>query len=84
MADRRILVRRRRVLALPLARGGENWAVFLTDAEPRNRSSTHRGLELERAFAGMRVRITDRHDAFWRVEVVRALRGTRARSPNAG
>ncbi len=45
--------------------------------------------ELERALSGLRITITQRHDAFWRVEVLQALNGTqvlRRRSPlpNAG
>lgn len=56
--------------ALP-AHAAEKLGGLLTDAE------------LERAFAGMRISMTDHHDAFWRVEVVRALRG-RGPLPNAG
>jgi len=67
--------------ALP-ARAAEKLGGFLTDAERESIEHTSR-LELERAFAGMRISITDRHDAFWRVEVVRALRG-RGALPNAG
>jgi hypothetical protein len=39
--------------------------------------------ELERSFSGLRVTITDRRDAFWRVAVVRNLR-SRGPLPNAG
>ena len=39
--------------------------------------------ELERSFAGLRLTITDRRDAFWRVAVVRTLR-SRGPLPNAG
>lgn len=39
--------------------------------------------ELERSFSGLRVAVTDRRDAFWRVAVVRSLR-TRGPLPNAG
>jgi len=67
--------------ALP-ADAAEQLGGLLTDAERESIEHTSR-LELERAFAGMRISITGRHDAFWRVEVVRALRG-RGPFPNAG
>jgi hypothetical protein len=67
--------------ALP-AHAAEKLGGPLTDAERESIEHTSR-LELERAFAGMRINITGRHDAFWRVEVVRALRG-RSPLPNAG
>ena len=67
--------------ALP-ARAAEKLGGLLTDAELESIKQTSRS-EVERAFAGMKVDITDHHDAFWRVEVVRALRG-RGPLPNAG
>jgi hypothetical protein len=39
--------------------------------------------ELQRSFSGLRITITDRRDAFWRVAVVRNLR-SRGPLPNAG
>jgi hypothetical protein len=39
--------------------------------------------EVERAFAGLRLALTDSRDAFWRVAVVRTL-ARRGRLPNAG
>ena len=42
--------------------------------------------EVERAFAGLRIAITDRRDAFWRVQVVQTLAGSAPteRVPSAG
>jgi hypothetical protein len=67
--------------ALP-ARAAEQLGGLLTGAELESIKARSRA-EVERAFAGMTVSITDRHDAFWRVEVVRALR-PRGPLPNAG
>jgi hypothetical protein len=67
--------------ALP-AHAADELGGLLTDAELESIEQTSR-TELTRAFAGMRISITDRHDAFWRVEVVPALRG-RGPLPNAG
>jgi hypothetical protein len=39
--------------------------------------------ELQRSFSGLRIIVTDRRDAFWRVAVVRSLR-SRGPLPNAG
>jgi hypothetical protein len=39
--------------------------------------------ELQRSFSGLRITVTDRRDAFWRVAVVRSLR-SRGPLPNAG
>jgi len=39
--------------------------------------------EVERAFSGLRIRLSGNRGAFWRVEVVRSLRG-RGALPNAG
>lgn len=64
------------------AHAAEKLGGLLTDAELESIKRTSRS-EVERAFAGMQISITDRHDAFWRVEVVRALRG-RGPLPNAG
>jgi hypothetical protein len=67
--------------ALP-AHAAEKLGGLLTDAELESIKRTSRS-EVERAFAGMRISITDHHDAFWRVEVVRALRA-QGPLPNAG
>ena len=67
--------------ALP-ARAAEKLGGLLTDAELESIKQTSR-TELKRAFAGMRISITDHHDAFWRVEVARSLR-SRGPLPNAG
>jgi hypothetical protein len=67
--------------ALP-AHAAEKLGGLLTGAELESIKQTSR-TELNRAFAGMRISITDHHDAFWRVEVVRALRG-RGPLPSAG
>jgi hypothetical protein len=67
--------------ALP-AYAAEKLGGLLTGAELESIKRTSRS-EVERAFAGMKVSITDHHDAFWRVEVVRTLRG-RGPLPSAG
>jgi hypothetical protein len=67
--------------ALP-ASATEKLGGLLTDAELDSIKRTSRS-ELERAFAGMKISITNRPDAFWRVEVVRALRA-QGPLPNAG
>jgi len=67
--------------ALPAA-AAEKLGGVLTGGEFESIKTISRA-ELERAFAGMRIRITDQHDAFWRVEVDHSLRG-RGPLPNSG
>jgi hypothetical protein len=67
--------------ALP-ARAAEKLGGLLTDGELESIKNRSRE-ELQRAFAGMRIRITDNPGAFWRVEVDRSLRA-RGPLPNAG
>jgi len=54
----------------------------LTGAELESIKRTSRA-ELEHAFDGMKIRISDDHQAFWRVEVVHSLRA-RGPLPNSG
>jgi hypothetical protein len=68
-------------LALP-APAAEKLGGLLTEDELESIKTSSRA-ELERAFAGMRLRIVDNHSAFWRVEVSRTLRG-HGPLPNAG
>jgi hypothetical protein len=68
-------------LALP-APAAEKLGGLLTDRELETIKIISRA-EVERAFAGFRIRISDDHAAFWRVAVVRSLRG-RGPLPNAG
>ena len=67
--------------ALP-APAAEKLGGLLTDGE-LNTIKTLSRAEVERAFAGLRIRISDDHAAFWRVAVMRSLRG-RGPLPNAG
>ena len=59
--------------ALP-APAAEKIGGLLTDAELESIQQISR-TELEHAFAGLRIRVTDDRRSFWRVEVVRSLRG---------
>ena len=67
--------------ALP-AQAAETLGGLLTDDELGTIKTISRA-EVERAFAGFRIRISDDHAAFWRVAVMRSLRG-RGPLPNAG
>jgi hypothetical protein len=67
--------------ALP-AKAAEKLGGLLTDAELETIKTISRG-EVERAFAGFRIQISNDHTAFWRVAVMRSLRG-RGPLPNAG
>jgi hypothetical protein len=67
--------------ALPAA-VAERLGGLLTEGELESIKSVSRA-ELNRAFAGLKIRITDDQNAFWRVEVDRSLRG-RGPLPNAG
>jgi len=67
--------------ALP-ARAAEKLGGLLTGGELETIKAISRA-ELERAFAGFRIHISDDHAAFWRVAVTRSLRG-RGPLPNAG
>jgi hypothetical protein len=70
-----------RPFALP-AHAAEKLGGLLTEGELETIKDRSRE-ELQRAFAGMRIRITDDPGAFWRVEVDRSLR-ERGPLPNAG
>jgi hypothetical protein len=67
--------------ALP-AQAAEKLGGLLTDGE-LNTIKTISRAEVERAFAGFRIHISDDPAAFWRVAVTRSLRG-RGPLPNAG
>jgi len=67
--------------ALP-AQAAEKLGGLLTDGE-LNTIKTISRAEVERAFAGFRIHISDDHASFWRVAVMRSLRG-RGPLPNAG
>jgi hypothetical protein len=67
--------------ALP-AQAAEKLGGLLTDGELATIKTISRA-EVERAFAGFRIHISDDHAAFWRVAVMRSLRG-RGPLPNAG
>ena len=67
--------------ALP-AQAAEKLGGLLTDGELETIKTISRA-EVERAFAGFRIHISDDHAAFWRVAVMRSLRG-RGPLPNAG
>jgi hypothetical protein len=55
----------------------------LTDGEIETIEATSRA-EIERAFSGLRVRITDDRRAFWRVEVLQSMPTRRRQLPSAG
>jgi hypothetical protein len=67
--------------ALPAATA-QQLGGLLTDGELESIKSLSRA-EVERAFAGLNLRIVDDRSAFWRIEVVRSLRA-RSALPNAG
>src|SRR5258708_1644162 len=67
--------------ALP-APAAEKLGGLLTSRELESIKEISRA-ELERAYAGFRIRINDDSRSFWRVEVVRSLRG-RGPLPDAG
>ncbi|HEV8210109.1 MAG TPA: hypothetical protein VGP77_08320, partial [Vicinamibacterales bacterium] len=67
--------------ALP-APAAEKLGGLLTDAELATIKTISRA-EVERAFAGFRIRISDDHASFWRVAVVPSL-PRRGPLPNAG
>ena len=67
--------------ALP-AQAAEKLGGLLTDGELTTIKTISRA-EVERAFAGFRIHISDDHASFWRVAVMRSLRG-RGPLPNAG
>ena len=69
------------VFAVP-AQAAEKLGGLLTDADLETIKTISRA-EVERAFAGFNIHISDDHAAFWRVAVVRSLRG-RGPLPNAG